>query len=130
MPVGHHMPAAKPIAVSRPNKAISIAPAQIAIVRRLSSRSILPESGVDHASESARLDTVKLRHLKAKLSRLNLTEAAREASALKAQFRREDEELYRQGRGAEVLADRKKNLGIADSGTIRLVTVNGVRIES
>lgn len=86
--------------------------------------------GVDQAPGSDTVAAMKWRHLRAKLSRLNLTEAAREASALKAQFRREDEELYRQGRGAEVLADRKKNLGIADSGTTRLVTVNGVRIES
>jgi hypothetical protein len=33
---------------------------------------------------------VNLRHLKTKLSRLNLTKADREVAALKAQFRRED----------------------------------------
>lgn len=73
---------------------------------------------------------MNLRHLKTRLSRLNLTEAAREATALKAQFRREDGELCRQGRGAEVLADRMKNLGITDSSRARLLTVNGVRINS
>ena len=73
---------------------------------------------------------VNLRHFKTKLSRLNLTEAAREAVALKTQFRREDEELCRQGRGAEVVADRMKNLGISGSGETRLLTVNGVRIKS
>ncbi|MBI5693758.1 MAG: hypothetical protein HZC55_27100 [Verrucomicrobia bacterium] len=71
---------------------------------------------------------MKLRHLRTRLSRLDTTDAAREASALKAQFRREDEELYRQGRGAEVLADRMKNLGMSASKKTRLLTVNGTRI--
>lgn len=71
---------------------------------------------------------MKWRHVLTKISRLNLTAAAREAATLKAQFRREDEELYRQGRGDEVLADRRKNLGIAPDGKTELVTVNGVRI--
>lgn len=73
---------------------------------------------------------MNLRHLRTKLSRLNLNEAAREAVALKGQFRREDEELYRQGRDDEVLADRKKSLGITSSGTSKLLTVNGVSIKS
>lgn len=72
---------------------------------------------------------VNLRHLKTKISRLNLTAAAREAAALKTQFRREDEELCRQGRGAEVVADRRKNLGITDSGKTVLLTTNGVWIK-
>ena len=71
---------------------------------------------------------MNLRHLKSKLSRLNLTPAAREAAALKAQFRLEDEALIRQGRGAEVIADRRKNLGLSEAGKAELVTVNGVRI--
>lgn len=71
---------------------------------------------------------VKLRHPRTKLSRLDISDAAREATALKAQFRRDDEELYRQGRGAEVLADRMKNLGVTEPGRTRLLTVNGVRI--
>jgi hypothetical protein len=72
---------------------------------------------------------MNLRHLKTKLSRLSLTAAAREAAALKAQFRREDEELVRQGRGAEVIADRMKNLGLSESGKTEVMTVNGVRIK-
>ena len=72
---------------------------------------------------------MNLCHLRTKLSRLNLNAAAREAAALKAQFRREDDELYRQGRGAEVLADRRKNLGLSEGGKVELVTVNGVRIK-
>jgi hypothetical protein len=73
---------------------------------------------------------VKLRHLRRKLSRLDMTDAAREATALKAQFRRDDEELYRQGRGAEVLADRMKNLGVTGAGRTRLLTINVVKIGS
>lgn len=72
---------------------------------------------------------MNLRHLRTKLSRLNLTEAAREAAALKAQFRQEDEKLIREGRGAEVIADRKKNLGLSEPGKTKLLTVNGVRIQ-
>ncbi len=59
-----------------------------------------------------------------------MNDAAREATALKAQFRRDDEELYRQGRGAEVLADRMKNLGVTGAGKTRLLTINGVKIGS
>lgn len=85
---------------------------------------------IDPAATTHSVSPVNLRYLKTKLSRLNLTEAAREAAALKAHFRREDEELCRQGRGAEVVADRMKNLGISGSGETRLLTVNGVRIKS
>lgn len=60
----------------------------------------------------------------------HLSDAEKEAAALKAEFRREDEELYRQGRGAEVWADRMKSLGVTDGGTTRLVTVNGVRFRN
>jgi hypothetical protein len=59
-----------------------------------------------------------------------MTDAAREATTLKAQFRRDDDELCRQGRGAEVLADRMKNLGVTGTGRTRLLTVNGVTIGS
>lgn len=72
---------------------------------------------------------MNLRHLRTTLSRLNLTEAAREAAALKAQFRQEDEKLIREGRGAEVIADRRKNLGLSEPDKTRLLTVNGVRIK-
>jgi hypothetical protein len=85
---------------------------------------------IDPISTMARVVAVNLNHLRTKISRLNFTEAAKEASALKDQFRRDDGELYRQGRGAEVLADRRKNLGITGSGNTRLLTVNGVRIKS
>ena len=85
---------------------------------------------VDPPPRLANVATVNLRHIKTELSRLNLNEAAREAAALKAQFRREDDELIRQGRGAEVIADRMKTLGVSTSGRTRLLTVNGSRIDS
>jgi hypothetical protein len=73
---------------------------------------------------------MNLRRIATRISRLNLTKTAREAAALKSEFRHEDEELYRQGRGAEVLADRKKNLGGSATSRAELLTVNGVRIKS
>jgi hypothetical protein len=105
-------------------------PAQMATVRKLLSGLFKAWKPIDPAVPTASVSPVNLRHFKTKLSRLNLTEAAREAVALKTQFRREDEELCRQGRGAEVVADRMKNLGISGSGETRLLTVNGVRIKS
>lgn len=105
-------------------------PLQVATVKKLLAGGFMGWKPVDPCASLANVRTVNLRHLKTKLSRLNLTKAAREAAALKAQFRHEDEELYRQGRGDEVLADRKKNLGITGSGETRLLTVNGVRIDS
>ena len=85
---------------------------------------------IDPASGLTSVDSVKLRHLWTKLPRLDTTDAAREATALKAQFRRDDDELCRQGRGAEVLADRMNNLGVTGVGRTRLLTVIGVTIGS
>ena len=103
---------------------------QMARVKKLLTGRFTAWKPIDPAATTRSVSPVNLRHLKTKLSRLNWTEAAREAVALKAQFRREDEELCRQGRGAEVVADRMKNLGISGSGETRLLTVNGVRIKS
>ena len=105
-------------------------PAQVATVGALFAGGLTAWKPVDPAAPPAIVPGVNLRHFKTKLARLNLTEAAREAVALKTQFRREDEELCRQGRGAEVVADRMKSLGISGSGETRLLTVNGVRIKS
>ena len=104
--------------------------AQMAMLRKLLFGGFKAWKPIDPAAPTASVSVVNLRHLKTKCSRLNLTEAAREAAALKTQFRREDEELCRQGRGAEVVADRMKNLGSSGSGETRLLTVNGVRIKS
>ncbi len=89
-----------------------------------------PGFNVDPLPQSRSFFSMKLRHFINRLSRLNLNKAAREATALKKEFRRQDEELYRQGRGDEVLADRKKSLGLSNSGSTRLLTVNGVKIKS
>jgi|GEM_PF-2012901 len=96
--------------------------------RRFATHSASSGAEIDQTKIPPTVDRVKLRHLRTKLSRLDMSDAAREATALKAQFRRDDEELYRQGRGAEVLADRMKNLGMGETGRTRLITVNGVRI--
>jgi hypothetical protein len=84
---------------------------------------------VDQSTALPWLRGVNLKSLWTKLAWLNLTEAAREASALKAQFRREDEELNRQERGAEVWAERKRLLGGTESDRAEVTTVNGVRID-
>ena len=65
-----------------------------------------------------------------KASRRNRIDAAQEAAALKGEFRRADEELFRQGRGAEVVADRKRLLGGNADSTAEVLTVNGVRIKA
>jgi hypothetical protein len=72
---------------------------------------------------------VKLRHVVTKLSRLNLTKADREIAALKAQFRTEDQELVRQGRGAEIELRNRRLMGLKDGAKTRLVGFNGVRFE-
>ena len=96
--------------------------------RRFAAHASSVGAEIDQTRIPPTVDRVKLRHLRTKLSRLDVSDAAREATALKAQFRRDDEELYRQGRGAEVLADRMKNLGMTETGRTRLLTVNGARI--
>lgn len=72
---------------------------------------------------------MKLRHLKTRISRLNLTKAAREASALKVQFRREDQELAAQGRGDEVWTRNRRVMGISEGARGRLVGFGGTRFE-
>ena len=72
---------------------------------------------------------MKLRRLITRLSRLNLCKATRETSALKAQFREEDLELVRQGRGDEIAIRNRRLMGIADGAETRLVGYNGVRFE-
>ena len=72
---------------------------------------------------------MKLRHLITRLSRLNLCKATQETTALKAQFRAEDLELVRQGRGTEIAIRNRRLMGIADGAETRLVGYNGVRFE-
>ena len=68
-------------------------------------------------------------HLKTKIARLNFSEAAKRAAAIKAEFRREDEELYRQGKASEVLRKNAAAMGIDSSKRGRLIGFNGVRFE-
>jgi len=84
---------------------------------------------VDQVLHSIHLNAMNMRHMFTAISRQNLSKAAREAVALKAEFRREDEGLYRQGRGAEVLADRKRSLGGSLNTRAEALTINGIRIK-
>jgi hypothetical protein len=102
------------------------APAQVGFVA-----SVYPQhaTGVDRAASPATVSTMKVRHILNKLSRLNLTKADREVAALKDQFRREDQELLRQGRGAEIAARNRQLMGIKEGEKTRLVGFGGVRVE-
>lgn len=84
---------------------------------------------VDPSHRLARFGSVKLRHFISKLRRLDLTQAAREATALKDQFRREDRELLAQGRGDEIAARNRRLMGIREGAKGKLVGFNGVRFE-
>ena len=86
-------------------------------------------AAVDPAASPATVSTMKLRHLINKISRLNLTKADREVAALKVQFRREDQELVRQGRGEEIALRNRRLMGIKDGTKGRLVGFGGVRFE-
>lgn len=86
-------------------------------------------ANVDPHSSYATVSLVKLRHFNTKLSRLNLTKAAREAAALKADFRREDQALAAQGRGDEVWARNRRLMGIKEGARGRLVGFGGTRFE-
>lgn len=103
-----------------------VTPAQVGYVA-----ASFPElaTAVDPAASPATVSTMKLRHLINKISRLNLTKADREVAALKVQFRREDQELVRQGRGAEIAARNRQLMGIKEGEKTRLVGFGGVRFE-
>ena len=84
---------------------------------------------VDAGRRPAGFSPVNLRHFISKLRRLDLTQAAREATALKDQFRREDRELLAQGRGDEIAARNRRLMGIREGAKSKLVGFNGVRFE-
>jgi hypothetical protein len=86
-------------------------------------------TAVDPTASPATIVTMKLRHFINKLSRLNLTKADREVAALKVQFRREDQELVRQGRGEEIALRNRRLMGIKEGAKGRLVGFGGVRFE-
>lgn len=100
----------------------------------LSSRRLLaqirpPVIDIDRPTGVSRFTPVKLRHFISKLRRLDLNKSAREATALKEQFRREDRELLAQGRGDEVAARNRRVMGIREGAKSKLVGFNGVRFE-
>lgn len=102
---------------------------QVSLLRRLLPRRIPTGMGVDGKSVPATVSPVKLRHFISKLRRLDLTQAAREATALKDEFRREDRELLAQGRGDEIAARNRRLMGIREGAKGKLVGFNGVRFE-
>ena len=106
-----------------------VSSAQVSMVRGLLPNPKSAVIDVDPSHRLARFGSVKLRHLVNKLSRLNLTKADREVAALKAQFRREDQKLLRQGRGEEIVLRNRRLMGIKDGATTRLVGWGGVRFE-
>jgi len=109
---------------SRP--AGDVSPAQVGFAVR-----VFPQlaTAVDPTASPTTVSNVKVRHILNKLSRLNLTKADREVAALKDQFRREDQELLRQGRGAEIVARNRRLMGIKEGEKTRLVGFGGVRFE-
>ena len=68
---------------------------------------------------------MKLRLLIRKLRRLTFTRAAREAVALKEQFRSEDRELLAQGRGFEIVARNRRLTDIRDNAKGKRGGFNG-----
>jgi len=105
---------------------LPITPAQLRFVASASPRLA---TTVDPAASAATVSAMKVRHLVSKFSRLNLTTADREIAALKDQFRREDQELLQQGRGAEIAARNRQLMGIKEGEKMRLVGFGGVRFE-
>ena len=84
---------------------------------------------VDPAAFAASVPNVNLRHLKTKLSRLNLTKADREVAALKEQFRKEDLAVTNDGRHEEIALRNRRLMGLKDGERTRLVGFGGVRFE-
>ena len=114
----------KPHQCNRPP--VEVTPAQVEFVA-----SAFPPfaTAVDPAASPAMVSTMKVRHILNKISRLNLTKADREIAALKDQFRREDRELLRRGRGAEIVDRNRKLMGLQEGEQTRLVGFGGARFE-
>ncbi len=84
---------------------------------------------IDPAASNSSVMTVKLRHLRTKFSRLDLTKKDREAAALKNQFREEDQVLANAGRHEEIALRNRRLMGLRDGERTRLVGFGGVRFE-
>jgi len=105
------------------------AAAQMAMVSRLLSGGSSGWKPVDPAASAGSVPPVNLRHLKTKLSRLNLTKADREVAALKEQFRKEDLALANAGRHEEIALRNRRLMGLKDGARTRLIGFGGVRFE-
>jgi hypothetical protein len=107
----------------------SVSAAQVSMLRNLVPDPTSLATNVDQQTVLSTFIPVKLRQVRTKLSRLNLNKAAREAVALKEQFRREDRELAAQGRHAEIWARNRRLMGIKDGERLRLIGFGGARFE-
>jgi len=107
----------------------SVTPAQVAVVKRLFVGGTFGRKPVDRAVGKANVAAMKLRHLRTKLSRINLTKADREVAALKDQFRKEDLALASEGRHEEIALRNRRLMGLKDGARTRLVGFGGVRFE-
>lgn len=104
-------------------------PAQLSVAKRILADGFTGGMPVDPTAFSASIADVKLRHLKTKLSRLNLTKADREVTALKEQFRKDDLALATDGRHDEIALRNRRLMGLKDGSRTRLVGFGGVRFE-
>jgi hypothetical protein len=71
---------------------------------------------LDRTSGFPQISSVNLLHLKTRIARLNFSEAAKRAAALKAEFHSEDEELYRQGKQVMCCARIRRRWGSIAAG--------------
>ncbi len=84
---------------------------------------------IDPAASNSSVMTVKLRHLRTKFSRLDLTRKDREVAALKNRLREEDQALASAGRHEEIALRNRRLMGLGDGERTRLVGFGGVRFE-
>lgn len=103
--------------------------ARLTKIRKLLAGDFTSWKPVDPAASAASVSRVNLRHLKTKLSRLNLTKADREVVALKEQFRKEDLALANAGQHDEIALRNRRLMGLKDGARTRLVGFGGVRFE-
>lgn len=117
-----------PSRVGRGRALLGLTPPQPLLA--LGTPGFLQEAPVDESEASDWIACiVNLRYLKTKLSRLNLTKADREIAELKAQFRKEDLALVKEGRSGEIALRNRRLMGLADGARTRLVGFGGVRFE-
>jgi hypothetical protein len=113
----------------RERSVLTSTPAQLSVAKRISVDGFTGGMPVDPTAFSASIADVKLRHLKTKLSRLNLTKTDREVTVLKEQFRKDDLALATAGRHDEIALRNRRLMGLKDGARTRLVGFGGVRFE-